>query len=541
MKNSWKTLAVLCCLALIEAAAQVAVGPLDNGTVSATLFAGSDQGAQVNAALTASSNLKVSAEGFTGTLNSASNPIPGGQRGKLALGCNQVWQTKASWVFPSGFVTEGCGWSGASALNTGTVIRAVTGFPTMTATPIGCTGDSGTCANGTTDQFGIMIRSLVFDCNGITLCIGFQNMGGQEGCCLDWVKILNFPNIGLDVEGSRVQNSRYSNLYIQEQADDCLSSGTSDTTGTLALKINTPSNNVTVQRATLTYNSGSGSCHTFAPKFIAKISAVAFTGIDMHFEPGTGTGANPDTSGLCIGCDGSSAAVTLVGLSFAGFATGSSSCETFATCGVLISSTNTNGYVTLSGVNCSSTGSTGLTYCLYDHTNNYNSLVSNEGKVGFYSSGNATLKNALSTNLYLPQTSTQLFSGSCDGQLAVNTNSFMFGLGGKSTAAGTPCNSTAVPSAYPPVTGAGFLDNLYVNCGTGPAAGTPVTFTVLKNGTAQTVTCTISNPGTSCNDNISSTAHSFTVSPGDGIGLKMKGTNTVSESTADCRASIEKH
>lgn len=82
MKNSWKTLAVLCCLALIEAAAQVAVGPLDNGTVSATLFAGSDQGAQVNAALTASSNLKVSAEGFTGTLNSASNPIPGGQRGE---------------------------------------------------------------------------------------------------------------------------------------------------------------------------------------------------------------------------------------------------------------------------------------------------------------------------------------------------------------------------------------------------------------------------------------------------------------------------
>jgi hypothetical protein len=48
------------------------------------------------------------------------------------------------------------------------------------------------------------------------------------------------------------------------------------------------------------------------------------------------------------------------------------------------------------------------------------------------------------------------------------------------------------------------------------SSGKTNTYTVMKNGSAQTLTCSITN-ASSCND----TTHTFTVSAGDTIGVKL--------------------
>ena len=57
--------------------------------------------------------------------------------------------------------------------------------------------------------------------------------------------------------------------------------------------------------------------------------------------------------------------------------------------------------------------------------------------------------------------------------------------------------------------------NLYVKLAVAPGAGTTRTFTVQKNGTNTTVTCSISDTATTCSD----TANSFTVVAGDTVNL----------------------
>ncbi len=68
----------------------------------------------------------------------------------------------------------------------------------------------------------------------------------------------------------------------------------------------------------------------------------------------------------------------------------------------------------------------------------------------------------------------------------------------------------------------GTVATLYVMMATAPGAGTSYAFTMMKNGSAQTVTCTISDTATSCSD----TAHSFTVVAGDLISLRSVPTNS---------------
>lgn len=66
------------------------------------------------------------------------------------------------------------------------------------------------------------------------------------------------------------------------------------------------------------------------------------------------------------------------------------------------------------------------------------------------------------------------------------------------------------------------VKNLYARVGTAPGAGQGVAITVRKNGSDQTLTCTITDTNTSAND----TTHSFSVAAGDDISIKAVTTAT---------------
>lgn len=62
----------------------------------------------------------------------------------------------------------------------------------------------------------------------------------------------------------------------------------------------------------------------------------------------------------------------------------------------------------------------------------------------------------------------------------------------------------------------GTVQNLYVVTDVANSTSATNTYTVMKNGSAQTITCSITH-ASSCND----TTHTFTVSQGDMIGIKI--------------------
>lgn len=63
---------------------------------------------------------------------------------------------------------------------------------------------------------------------------------------------------------------------------------------------------------------------------------------------------------------------------------------------------------------------------------------------------------------------------------------------------------------------AGTLKNLYIRLGAAPTAGKSFAFTVEKNGSDSTITCTVSDANTSCND----TTHTLSLAAGDTISIK---------------------
>ena len=71
---------------------------------------------------------------------------------------------------------------------------------------------------------------------------------------------------------------------------------------------------------------------------------------------------------------------------------------------------------------------------------------------------------------------------------------------------------------------AGTVDKLYVVLTAAEGASATLAFTIYKNTSAQTVTCTVGNSATTCND----TAHSFSFAAGDSIAMQtvQSGTGT---------------
>ncbi len=136
-----------------------------------------------------------------------------------------------------------------------------------------------------------------------------------------------------------------------------------------------------------------------------------------------------------------------------------------------------------------------------------------------------------SYNLFLPgSNATGFLSNNGSGTLSWAQGSlFMSGAGiAMSTGAGTVYVTPTITNATLQATDAtglsrmwvpksGTIKNLYVNLSVAPGTSDSRTFTLTKNGVAQTVTCQISGAAITASD----LTHSFTVNAGDEISLKI--------------------
>ena len=141
------------------------------------------------------------------------------------------------------------------------------------------------------------------------------------------------------------------------------------------------------------------------------------------------------------------------------------------------------------------------------------------------------------TNTMLASTSyvKSLVSGFCTGAASTSLAVSLAHLG----ATATTCTTTSTTNMGWVMTGSGTIKNLYVQEGTSQKSGTTLAWTVQKctsgSCSAQAVTCTVANAGTSCND----TSHSFTVAAGDILQIKSGSTASSSETLANVSASME--
>lgn len=148
---------------------------------------------------------------------------------------------------------------------------------------------------------------------------------------------------------------------------------------------------------------------------------------------------------------------------------------------------------------------------------------------GSLTSGNF-LKSDASGNLVDAGTAggKTMLSGGSQGLASGSTIYFpagSFTQGGSSTEA----NNNTITSL------AGTIKNLYCAVSTAPGSAKSFAFTYRKNGASQTLTCTISGSGTTCND----TTHTFTVAAGDLVSIQSNPTGSPTSSTGNCAAELD--
>ncbi len=100
-----------------------------------------------------------------------------------------------------------------------------------------------------------------------------------------------------------------------------------------------------------------------------------------------------------------------------------------------------------------------------------------------------------------------LLVGFCSGTVGSAATDYVFPLGGSAVA----CSSNTTASVGAPVTAPGVLTGLQVKDGTAPGSTLTGVWTVLVNGSATTITCTITGTATTCTDY----SHYALVSAGD--------------------------
>jgi hypothetical protein len=147
-------------------------------------------------------------------------------------------------------------------------------------------------------------------------------------------------------------------------------------------------------------------------------------------------------------------------------------------------------------------------------------------------SGNAVAVSGTGTNCVLVNGS----SGTCGGGggsgtgltvysglagIALSNATIYFPIGGGSLASATEANVNTFQGTGGTVSGFG----VDISTALGVTVATPnsVVLTWRKNGSGQTVTCTITNPATTCSD----TTHSFTFSAGDALDIQAVFTGTI--------------
>lgn len=122
----------------------------------------------------------------------------------------------------------------------------------------------------------------------------------------------------------------------------------------------------------------------------------------------------------------------------------------------------------------------------------------------------------------------QAYVSGCNGTATANTTIDLSWLG-----SATPACTNTVTTLRVPVPSAGSLGNLRVRCNTGGVNASSGVFTVLKNNSASTITCT-TGTGTTCND----VTHIVAVAAGDDLLVQF--TSQLAETLANCAATFEK-
>jgi hypothetical protein len=155
------------------------------------------------------------------------------------------------------------------------------------------------------------------------------------------------------------------------------------------------------------------------------------------------------------------------------------------------------------------------------------------------SAGNCatTIASSAVTNAMLASVSytKTVISGFCTGAASTSLAISLAHLG----ATATTCTTTSTTNAGWVAPNSGTVKNLYVQEVTTQKSGTTMAWTAQKctagSCSAQTVTCTVANAGTACND----TTHSFTVAAGDIVQIKSGTTASASETMANVSVSME--
>jgi len=154
------------------------------------------------------------------------------------------------------------------------------------------------------------------------------------------------------------------------------------------------------------------------------------------------------------------------------------------------------------------------------------------------SSGNSTLKapatggvaNTLPTQAGTLSVVSAYYAGAVTGTCSSSVTIFPFLFGGSALT----CTDTTGNGQGVLMTSAGTIQNLYVKNRVGGVNASSGVVTIQKNGSGQTVTCTIGTGTSGCND----TGHSFTVVAGDRVTVSM--TTQGGETLADVNFSFEK-
>jgi hypothetical protein len=149
-----------------------------------------------------------------------------------------------------------------------------------------------------------------------------------------------------------------------------------------------------------------------------------------------------------------------------------------------------------------------------------------------------TLVNGSAANYYdsqvglsSPLAIAQVLGAWCNG--VITSNSTVNLMGDLGYAAGSSCNSTSVNTSGIPLR-AGTIKNLRVRVSAiSNTAGSGVV-TVYKNNFVQALTCTLSTSGT-CSDLV----HSFSVSEGDSVSIRVQSTAPSGDTPANIFASVQ--
>jgi hypothetical protein len=123
------------------------------------------------------------------------------------------------------------------------------------------------------------------------------------------------------------------------------------------------------------------------------------------------------------------------------------------------------------------------------------------------------------------------YSGSTANTVTVNNTTIFLPIQGAMAPTGLTTDTPGVTRTI--VTRAGTIQNLYVYANVNNTAGKNNVFTIMKNGSAQTLTCTL-NGSSSCSD----TTHTFSVVAGDQIGMRIA-TGTATNVTQKTSWSVE--